>query len=160
MTQPARRSPHSNPDLFEAEPPPRTRRRDPREAPWSRSLTVGIEIRMRDTPQGAEAFKHFNDQLTLQIRKRLPEAVLERALRRFAVGHARAILDACSRQRFVGRTVVEEDLIEALDRAFRTGRADEGIQPELTFEVDPDDAFAELPPGSPEPTFEDHRRRR
>lgn len=134
MTTPAR-SKLSNPDLFDIPPVDRPESRRGRtsarvhhyrNAP-SESLHVGIEIRMRDTQEGAENFKRLREQVELMSDRRLHEAVLERAARRFLVQHAGAIVQAAARQRFVGRTVVEEDVIEVLDRAFGTGRADPGL---------------------------------
>lgn len=140
----AARSEFRNPDLFETEPvaPVRPRRAA---SPWERANNVGIEIRMRDTPLGAEQFKGLLRQLEGICRRRLPEAVLERALRRFAVSHQHEIATAATRQRWRGRQVVEEDVIDVLERAFRTRRADPGLPPELARELSNDgDADTDL----------------
>lgn len=144
MSAPAR-SRLANPDLFERTPglyydqPRRDSALTPAGRIARRTLTVGIEIRMRDTPEGSEAFKHLRRLLAQLSERRLSEAVLERAMRRFCVSHTGILLEAASRQRFVGRSVVEEDMIEVLDRAFKTGRADQGL---LEGETSPEE---ELP---------------
>jgi hypothetical protein len=133
VTTPARRSAHllNNPELFDDQQPLsvpghqagvpdyvaariRRRQRDERAG-----LTVDVEIRMRDTIEDASRFRNLTYQMRAVTMKRLPEAVLERSLRRLAVAHGSLILRACAVHRFRGRTVCEEDLIEALEVAFR-----------------------------------------
>lgn len=128
------RSRHSNPDLFAGPPPPppppalprydqRVRMNGHRRSQrWAPEQTVAIEVRMRDTEAGAMAFRHLTYQLQLASGRRLSEAVTERAMRRFICSHVSAVVAACAEQPFIGRQVVEEDLIEVFDRAFRTGR--------------------------------------
>lgn len=111
MTQSAR-SPLSVPDLFENDAPPapaRTVRID---------NYVGPQIRMRDTPAGAEQFRRQVHQLQGTIGKVLHGATFERALRRFVYMHRGRILKAAVDQHWSHRVTIEADLVAMLQRAF------------------------------------------
>lgn len=145
MSQPvnaARPSEMSVPDLFpEADPQPSyrpalqtRRRRSQQREPWTRSENVGVEIRMRDTPLGAEQFRGQVSQLAAATEMRCYGATFERALRRFAFIHRQRILNAAMNQQWHHREMIEDDLIAVFDRAFRTERSVPGIHPDLSRE--------------------------
>lgn len=83
-----------------------------------RTMTVEIKLTVKETAAHALDFRTLAGELTTAMHRRVYEAVLTRAARRFLVAHRGAFLHAAAQYPQMGRELREEDWLTIMDSLY------------------------------------------